>query len=203
MSQLNNIKTIPFAVKRIRLRSALKSCGGLDLLECIHTLSDNKIFVYDDPILGYSDWTTASPDNPDQCFQSNNPSGREITLLPLDHRIVTGPNIVAGGVADCALLTEEELSLVEFKTNVVSDEYIADRSTRAIEQLWHTFDAILRLNCKRVNIDLDEMVTVDFYIVFDKNLDVTSSSATRQEEMMAFESKYGYPLFFANEKIFV
>lgn len=125
-------------------------------------------------------------------------------LLPLDGRIITGKNIIQGGVCDCALLTDKELSFVEFKTNVLStnDLTILQRANEATGQLWHTYDGIICSKCQKVGVDVNQKVFIDFYIVFDNDLRVTGVRADLQDLQNEFLLDKHYPLFFQNHKLF-
>ena len=46
------------------------------------------------------------------------------------------------------------------------------------------------------------MVDIEFYIVFNKELDVTSASASRLNYQMEFMNDHHFPLYFDNEKNF-
>ena len=125
-------------------------------------------------------------------------------MLPLDNRIISGPKVKQGGVADCAVLTMDNMSFIEFKTNVKSntDWNISEKTEDAINQLWHTFNEIISPRCSAKGIDIAKMVDIEFYIVFNKELDVTSSSASRHNYQMEFKNDHDFPLYFVNEKNF-
>lgn len=107
-------------------------------------------------------------------------------------------------MCDCALLTDKELSFVEFKTNVLStnDLTILQRANEAIGQLWHTYDGIICSKCQKVGVDVNQKVFIDFYIVFDNDLRVTGVRADLQDLQNEFLLDKHYPLFFQNHKLF-
>ncbi len=206
MQQPSNDNKVPSAVKRLRLYRALEDCGRTDVKECIELSTVECLYVYDDNGengAGYTKWTDKKPDNETKCFKANNTTQKEIVLLPLDNRIVTGHTVRQGGVADCALLTDKEMSFIEFKTNVYSTKFIEKHDEKAIEQLWNTYDNIITPRCKNKDIDITDKVDMDFYIVFDRELDVTAASATRLNMMVAFLEQHRLPLYFNNEKDFL
>ena len=125
-------------------------------------------------------------------------------LLPLDGRIITGKNIIQGGVCDCALLTNKEMSFVEFKTNVLSanDLTILQRANEAIDQLWHTYDGIINPKCQKVGVEVKQKVSIDFYVVFDNDLRVTGAQASLQNLQNEFLLDKHYQLYFQNHKQF-
>jgi len=203
MPRLSNKTNIPTAVKNLRLCSALSSCGCIGVRQAMDKSTDNCLYVYDDATLGYSDWTNIVPSNLSETFCVNNPKKTEIVLLPLDHRIITGPTIIQGGVCDCALLTVNELSLIEFKTNVKtqSDETLEQRCREASAQILHTINGIVRPKCNQMHIDIDKKVDIDAYIVFDNEL-VTGVQTIFQAIAMEVLEKNKLSLYVDNEKIF-
>ena len=166
---------------------------------------DENLYVYDDDTLGYSDWTNVEPTAfLSKTFHAQNPNRNTLVLLPLDGRIITGKKITKGGICDCALLTDKEMSLVEFKTNVLStnDLTILQRATEAKDQLWHTYDSIINPRCRRVGIDITLKVSIDFYVVFDSVLGVTGARADIQNLQNEFLQEKHYPLYYQNNKQF-
>lgn len=199
-NQPNN--NIPQEVKRLRLCSSLQGCG--EAVEvCLKESNDVAMSIYDDTSLGYTDWIKGNSGLPDS-FIANNASNKKLILLPLDNRIISGSAVKQGGVADCAVLTIDNMSFIEFKTNVTSntDFNISAKTKDAINQLWHTFNGIISPRCSAKGIDIAKMVDVEFYIVFNKELDVTSATASRLNNQMEFMSDHNFPLYFENEKDF-
>ena len=96
------------------------------------------------------------------------------------------------------------MSLIEFKTNVTSNSYrnMEAKTNYAIKQLWHTFDEIIYPRCKARGIDLKAKIDIDFFVIFDHNLDVINFTASRSEKQVAFLEKTGFQLYFDNEKSF-
>ena len=166
--------------------------------------SAEHLYVYDDGDLGYTDWADVAPAFASKCFVATNPNNNTIVLLPLDHRILTGPNVITGGVCDGVLLTEQEMSLIEFKTNVSDFNYltIIQRANDAIAQLWHTFDGIIKPRCAKKSKDVEQMLSVDFYVVFDKDLEVTGANAELMDLQIQFLTDNNHPLYFDNGKTF-
>lgn len=205
MPTLSQNKDLPDAIKQLRLCSALKSCGQIGVENAFDKSEDENLYVYDDENLGYSDWAsdehTVSLSN---TFNARNPNKKTLVLLPLDGRIITGKNFIKGGVCDCALLTEKELSFVEFKTNVLSPNYLTvlQRAKEAKEQLWHTFNGIIDSECQKAGVDVKQNVSVDFYVVFNKDLSVTGVRADLQNLQNEFLMDKHYPLYFDDNKQF-
>lgn len=198
MALQNN--NIPKEVSRLRLCSALQNCGH-SVEMCLKKSKASKIVVFDDDTLGYTDWRIRGKNRPD-AFTIHNKFKKTIVLLPLDHRIISGPNIIVGGVADCAILTTSNLDFIEFKTNVIGNsvENLDTRTEKAMKQLWRTYDGIFKPRCLQNSIDIPALVKIEFYIVFNKELDVTGAMASRQNYQEEFRERYGYRLFFENEK---
>lgn len=94
------------------------------------------------------------------------------------------------------------MAFVEFKTNASTTGRIESHDQKAIRQLWHTFADIIEPRCRQRKIDIKSKVSVEFYVVFDRDFDVTSASASRQAAMTEFLMQHKLPLFFANEKKF-
>lgn len=205
MPRLSQNRDLPDAVRQLRLCSALQICGKIGVENAFDKSNDQNLYVYDDEELGYSDWTNVAPVvSLSETFQAHNPKQNTLVLLPLDGRIITGPHCRVGGVCDCALLTDKELSFVEFKTNAMSpnDLTLLQRAEEAKDQLWHTYDGIIRPQCRNVCIDITQKVNIDFYIVFDHDLNVTDARADFQDLRTAFLQEKHYPLFVENSKQF-
>lgn len=199
-NQTNN--NIPIEVKRLRLCSSLQDCGGT-VEACLKESDAKSMSIYDNEALGYTDWKGGDSGLPDT-FIANNSDNKKLILLPLDNRIISGPKVKQGGVADCAVLTMDNMSFIEFKTNVKSntDWNISKKTEDAINQLWHTYNEIIFPRCSAKGIDITKMVDIEFYIVFNKELDVTSASASRLNYQMEFMNDHDFPLYFNNEKNF-
>ena len=121
MPTLSKDRILPDAIKQLRLCSALRNCGRVKVEDVFDKSDDENLYVYDDQSLGYSDWMNVIPTAfLSKTFHVQNPNRTTLVLLPLDGCIITGKNITKGGICDCALLTDKEMSLVEFKTNVLS-----------------------------------------------------------------------------------
>ena len=193
---------IPQEVRRLRLCSSLQSCGGT-VEVCLKESNEVAMSIYDDASLGYTDWINGNSGLPDT-FIANNAGNKKLILLPLDNRIISGPVVKQGGVADCVVLTMDNMSFIEFKTNVTSntDFNISAKTEDAINQLWHTYDGIISPRCLAKGVDIATMVDIEFYIVFNKELDVTSATASRLNHQMEFMRNHNLPLYFENEKNF-
>lgn len=205
MPTLSQNKELPVAITQLRLCSALKSCGQVGVENAFDKSDDKNLYVYDDGSLGYSDWTNNKHTvSLSKAFNAQNPHNNTLVLLPLDGRIITGKNFITGGVCDCALLTDKELSFVEFKTNVLSFSYLTvlQHAQKAKDQLWHTFDGIIDSECLKIGVDVKQNVSVDFYVVFNKDLNVTGVRADLQDLQNEFLMDKYYPLYFENSKQF-
>lgn len=203
MPTLSKDRDFPDAIKQLRLCSALRNCGRVKMEDAFDKSDDENLYVYDDDNLGYSDWTNVeSTAFLSKTFHAQNPNRNTLVLLPLDGRIITGPNIVQGGVCDCTLLTDKEMSFVEFKTNVSSDNdlTVLQRANEAKDQLWHTYNGIIKSQCQGKGIDVEQKVSIDFYIVFDNDLSVTGVRADFQNLQNEFLQDKNFPLFFENSK---
>lgn len=205
MPTLSQNRDLPDAIKQIRLCSALQNCGQIGVKDAFDKSDDENLYAYDDESLGYSDWTNIEPMALlSKTFHAQNPNRNTLVLLPLDGRIIRGKHFIRGGICDCALLTDKEMSLVEFKTNVLSANNltILQRANEAIGQLWHTYDGIIAPECRKVGIDITIKVIIDFYIVFDNDLSVTGVRADFQNLQNEFLLEKHYQLYFQNNKQF-
>lgn len=204
MPRPSNNTNIPTAVKKLRLCSALSDCGRISVQQAMVISTDSRLYVYDDATLGYSDWTNIVPSNLSETFSADNPNNTEIVLLPLDNRIITGPKVTQGGVCDCALLTVNELSLIEFKTNAktVSNKTLEQRCREASSQILHTIDGIIKPKCSQKGVDIDKKIDIDAYIVFNNELNVTSVQTIFQAIAMEVLEKNKLLLFVDNKKTF-
>lgn len=209
MPKLSKDNNIPNAINRLKIIPALTSCCPTGVVNCIDKTNDAEVFVYDDKNLGYSDWNNNSAAvTISKCFIAKNPKKTEITLLPLDNRLVQNtraqPTLTEGGITDCAIATDQELCFIEFKTNATSRKNIRRNSNKAEKQLWHTYDSIIKPKCLNQGVDLSSSVTIEFYIVFDTAMGVTGAMASCQARMIKFATEHsGALLFFDNEKEFV
>lgn len=205
MPTLSQNRVLPVAITRLRLCSALRNCGRIDVSNAFDKSNEDNLYVYDDASLGYTDWTNVQPAFLSKTFNAQNPNRNTLVLLPLDGRIITGQHIIQGGVCDCALHTDKEMSFVEFKTNVSSiyNVTILDHAKKAIDQLWHTYDGIIKPKCQQVGIDINQKVSIDFYVVFDNELSVTGVRADFQDLQSEFLQVNSYQLYFQNNKQFL
>ncbi len=205
MPKLSQNRTPPDAIKQLKLCYALRNCGQVKVIDAFDKSDDENLYVYDDGSLGYSDWNDDEHAvSLSKTFNAQNPNKNTLVLLPLDGCIITGNNIIQGGVCDCALLTEKELSFVEFKTNVLSsnDLTILQRANDAIGQLWHTYNGIVNPKCQQVGVDIRKNVSIEFYVVFDTELKVTGARADFQNLQSEFMEEKHYQLYFENSKQF-
>ena len=205
MPRLSTDRNLPPAVTNIHLSSALNDCGKFKVKDTFDKSTASELFAYDDPTLGYTDWIDAAPEFPSKCFIAKNSNNSTIVLLPLDGRTITGANVTKGGVCDGMLLTEKQMTLVEFKTNVTSENYhtILDRANHAVVQLWHTFAAIIKPRCLNQGKDIDSLLQIDFYIVFDKDLEITGIRSELMDVQTQFLEDHNLVLYVGNEKTFV
>lgn len=210
MPRLSQDRNLPVSITNLRLCSALQYCGALGVANAFDKSSAEYLYIYDDSKLGYTDWTDVAPEFVSKCFVATNPNNNTIVLLPLDHRILTGESVIAGGICDGMLLTEKEMCLIEFKTNVTSSNYqtIVQRANDAIDQLWHTFDDIIKPKCTTQSIagqpiDVEQMLSIDFYVVYDKDLEVTGANSELMDLQTQFLTDKSHPLYFDNGKTFL
>ena len=204
MPKLSTDSFLPLAITNIRLGTALDDCSAHKVKDTFDRSGASELFVYDDHNLGYTDWVDTEPEFKSKCFIAKNQNGSTIVLLPLDGRTITGPNVIKGGVCDGMLLTEKEMTFIEFKTDVVSNNYetIVQRANEATGQLWHTYDGIVKPRCAKLSKDIDNLLSMDFYVVFDKELEVTGANSRLMDMQNQFLEDNKHLLYFENEKVF-
>lgn len=205
MPILSKDRNLPVAITQLKLCYALRNCGSLGVKAAFDKSDDKNLYVHDDRTLGYSVWDNDEhAESSSKTFHAQNPNRNTLVLLPLDGRIITGDHFIQGGICDCALLTDKEMSFVEFKTNVSSDNdlTVLQRANEAKDQLWHTYNGIIKPQCQGKGIDVEQKVSVDFYIVFDNDLSVTGVRADFQNLQNEFLQDKNFPLFFENSKQF-
>lgn len=204
MPRLSHNKDLPAAITNLRLCTALQNCGATGVADAFDISTADCLYVFDERKLRYTDWTDVEPEFVSKCFVVTNPNINTIVLLSLDGRILTGASVIAGGVCDGMLLTEKEMCLIEFKTNVSWFNYltIIQRAKEAIGQLWHTFDGIIKPRCAAQSKDIEQMLSVDFHVVFDKDLEVTGANSELMDLQFQFLTDNGHPLYFDNGKAF-
>ena len=204
MPRLSKDKEIPTAIRNLKLCFALRNCGEIAVADAFDKSCVEYLYVYDDNNLGYTDWDDMEPDFVSKCFMAINPNNNTIVLLPLDGRIITGKNVVTGGVCDGMLLTAKEMCLLEFKTNVVSLSYqtVIQRANEAIGQLWHTFNNIIKPKCDSKSNNIESLLSVVFHIVFDKDLEITAVNSELMDLQTEFLEVHKYQLYFDSKKVF-
>ena len=205
MPRLSQDNTLPPAITKIKLAWSLQNCG-VPVKDAFDKSTAAHLYVYDDMQLGYSDWDGQKPEFSSKCFHVDNPGSICIALLPLDGRIITAKEIIEGGVCDCLLLTEKEMCFIEFKTNATSTETlrILDNAAKALEQLWHTYNVIIRPRCiNRLKSSAElELLYVNFHVVFDRDLKVTDANSSLMDLQTQFLEDKKYSLFFDYGKTF-
>lgn len=193
--------TLPKALTNIRCCTALKNCGK-ETVENAHRVSSaQQLYVYDDSILRYSNWSNNIAEVPDKtkCFTICNTKLTEIVFLPLDNRILSGKSIRKGGISDCLLLTQDMMSFVELKTEAISKACFMNRLNEAINQHWNTFSHVVKPRIEKV-LKRFPNIGVEFYVVFNDGLMVTATFAELQDAQADFLLEYGYPLYVDNSK---
>ena len=205
MPRLSQDKTLPPAITKIKLAWSLQNCG-VPVEDAFDKSTAAHLYVYDDMQLGYSDWDGQKPEFSSKCFHVDNPGSICIALLPLDGRIITAKEIIEGGVCDCLLLTEKEMCFIEFKTNATSTETlrILDNAAKALEQLWHTYNVIIRPRCiNRLKSSAElELLYVNFHVVFDRDLKVTDANSSLMDLQTQFLEDKKHSLFLDYGKTF-
>lgn len=56
MPRLSNNRTLPNAIKQLKLCYALRNCGQVKVINAFDKSNNVNLYVYDDANLKYSDW---------------------------------------------------------------------------------------------------------------------------------------------------
>lgn len=190
---------IPAEIAQLQLCRALKNCGS-SVEDNFQQSTAKDLSIYDNDTEKYTQWRETSPTSPKE-FHVSNPNSKNIVLLPLDNKILTGKSVTKNGVADCSLLTMDQLTFIEFKTNVESatEFNVNDKLEDAKCQLLNTYTNI-KNQCSKIKIDIEENHNIDFYIVFNKDLQVTNANNIFMNFQVEFAIEHKKVLYIDNYK---
>lgn len=83
-----------------------------------------------------------------------------------------------------------------------SSQNIMQRANKGVDQLWHTFDSIIKPRYAKQSKDIEQLLSIDFYVVFDKNLETTRANSELMDLQTQFLEDKKHMLYFDNEKTF-
>ncbi|MCQ2307606.1 MAG: hypothetical protein MJ000_08630 [Bacteroidales bacterium] len=190
---------IPEIINELHIESVFAPSCSTDVASCYDYSSDSDLYAYDTKY-SYSDWENSTPSFVNKTFHIINNNKNQIVLLQIDHKLMTAKNWTPGGTADCALMTNQIFTMVEFKTNAFSEDKIKNNAKNAKEQLHKTYKKIVRL-FRDQGIDLRSFFPIqELYVVFDATLGVTSARADIMNLTMQPKNAKMPPTFFENKR---
>lgn len=191
--------SIPLIINKLQIDSVFAPSCSTNVADCYDYSSDSDLFVYD-TINSYSDWESSVPSFISKTFHVINKNNNQIVLLQIDHKLMTAKDWTPGGTADCALMTDQIFTMVEFKTNASSEDKIKNNAKNAKEQLHKTYKKLVRL-FRNQGIDLRSSFPVqELFVVFDATLCVTNARADIINLTMQPKNAKIPPTFFENER---
>lgn len=187
---------IPVAIKNLRLIGAFRGLA-VKIMDCITSSEGDPLYVVDDDVAKFSRFARVD-EIEDGGFTAYNPDAKTLHLLSIDNRLMCN---VEGGIADGALFSTDDFTLIEFKTNAEgrTDKSIEDTYDGAIRQIKNTV-RIFNDRLKSVGIDFLNQITVTPHIVVSPKF--PRSSAREQNYMLDFFESMGLELSFEDSRIF-
>ncbi|MBO4573954.1 MAG: hypothetical protein J5708_01335 [Bacteroidales bacterium] len=140
------------------------------------------------------DVPTFSTDNAVPGFDVENPTNKMFSLLQIDKKMMTS-NIDNIGQCDGAIISDDEISFLEFKTNATTNK-LNKECGKAESQIFMT---AMRMNwaLRRVNQDFMSLAKIDGYVCFNT---YPKGGANYQNRQIRFLQRTGIELFYSNEK---
>lgn len=156
----------------------------------------SQVWVTDDDSVGYCVFVyDTNGINKDKLLAVANKKSQPIFLWSIDGKMFNKLS-----KCDCALISDKQLHLVEFKANVVSDnlETIGDHYDKASRQLSLTFKYIKdAYNDLRIDDVFEVFSDVDAQIVFDRQ--IPQNNAYQKKVVSRFSKDNSIVLTFGNE----
>lgn len=130
--------------------------------DCWTVRTDSKLLVVDDDLTRKSRFSDDEMDE-ERALIIINSHNKVITLISIDHALIENH---PGGIADCAVMDDQKLAFVEFKTNAYgnSDESIRDTFEKASNQLKETLQ-VFGGKLTSLGVDLIEAMAVECRII--------------------------------------
>lgn len=166
----------------------------IDTLRTVYSHVDNCLLnsskgehVVDDPAF--------SADKAVPGFDVKNPTNKPYALLKIDNKMMTS-DIDNIGQCDGAIVSDDEISFLEFKTNATTNK-LNKECGKAESQIFMT---AMRMNwaLRRVNQDFMSLAKIDGYVCFNT---YPRGGADYQNRQLRFLQRTGIELFYSNEKI--
>ena len=124
--------------------------------------TDTRLLVVDDDDSRISRFSDDELDE-ERALVIVNSKNKIITLISIDHALIDNH---LGGIADCAVMDEQKIAFVEFKTNAYgnSEESIRNKFEKACHQLKETLE-VFGSKLGAQGIDLNEVMAVECRII--------------------------------------
>lgn len=192
------------AITQLKLKSAFRNeqkfekvIEAKDFLEELFEHGNRGIlFVHDDAYIGYSIFVEDTKGiGRDKVFIVDNREHKDVFLWHID-----GVLFQKGSKCDCAVLTDGSVDFVEFKSNALNetDETIEANYKKASSQLLLTLNEVSE-KCRSVGIDLQTMVEVNAFAVFNKTVPKNSALQKSISAKFLLDSN-GIKLHFDNKR---
>ncbi|WP_455625878.1 hypothetical protein [Parabacteroides sp.] len=154
--------------------------------------------MYDDRDVGHSIFVEDTNGiGRDRVFVVCNKDHKDVFLWHID-----GVLFQKDSKCDCAVLTDDSIDFVEFKTfaSNMTMNAIEDNYKKASSQLLLTLKEVSE-KCKSVGVDLRTVVKVNAFAVFNRTVPRNSASQKKMAAKFLLDSE-GVKLYFKNERSF-
>lgn len=130
--------------------------------DCWTVRTDTRLLVVDDDDSKKSRFSDDELDE-ERALVIVNTKNKVITLISIDHALIDNH---LGGIADCAVMDEQKIAFVEFKTNAYgnSEESIRENFEKACNQLKETLN-VFGSKLTTQGIDLNDVMAVECRII--------------------------------------
>ena len=199
-------KSLDFSpIKRIKLKEAFIDIDKFKIIsndedyfnELFEITNRGSIFILDDEAEGHTIFIEDTNGlGSDKIFKIVNSKHTWLFLWHID-----GVLFKKDSKCDCAIIADNYLGFVEFKSNATNktQEAIKENYNKAIDQLKHTIIEV-KERCNKVGIDLIKETFIEAFAVFNKT--VPRNNASQKNLAAKFQLEmYNIPLRFSNEKI--
>lgn len=191
------------AITQLKLKNAFaneqkfkKVTDVKDFLEELFEYANRgTLFVHDDIDAGHSIFVEDTNGiGRDKVFIIRNRNNKDVFLWHID-----GVLFQKDSKCDCAVLTDEHLNFVEFKSNAANAtaDAIEENYKKASSQLLLTLKDVSE-RCQSVGVDLQATVKVEAFAVFNRTVPRNSASQKNVSAKFLFDSD-GVKLNFKNE----
>ena len=192
-------------IKRLRLKAAYEDAKAFAdvvrdedfLVELFEWSERGTIFIVDDTEAGYSRFVTDTNGlGFDKALKVVNRGHKDMFLWHIDGLIYKKDS-----KCDCALLTDESIRFIEFKSNAANKtrEAIIANYDKAKNQLKLTFEDVNE-RCRKVGIDLKTSARPRAYAVFNRTVPSLNAYQKKLAAQFLLETD-GVSLEFKNETV--